>query len=254
VSCEQTSNRLGATAAIKGGLTTLQSKAGNIAGRTLGSLERGLGRSATAALTVANSIDPPRSVDTLLPVAAVGALLGGNKTRHRILNTVGTLQVARAVTTGAGTAAGRLSRTGPAVQRNYFDRVQMRSWPSRLTPLLNAQDIRGIRRLKVLFSQGQMFESRGKTWHLGVTQVQTSQGERTMGHLQSLNAPATHYYFNRALREAEVAGIISHQRGFEPKHLPGFAGEVTEVESLSPMLAGVKQRLIQTHLYFGGKP
>jgi hypothetical protein len=99
-----------------------------------------------------------------------------------------------------------------------------------------------------------MFEHQGKTWHLGITQVQTSQGERTIGHLQSLNAPPTHYYFNRALREAEVAGVIGHQRGFTPKHLPGFAGEVTEVESLNPLLAGLKQRLIQTHLCFGDKP
>lgn len=254
MSCEQTSNTLSATAGVKTGLTTLQSKIGNVIGRLQGGLEGRIGRAATATLTVANSLDPPRSVDTLLPVAAVGALLGGNQMRLKILNAVGATQVGRAVLTGAGTAVGRLSRSEPVQQRTYFDRVQLRTWPSRLTPLLNAADIRGLRRVKVRFSEGQMFEHQGQTWHLGLIQVQTSRGERTIGHLQSLNAPPTHYYFNRALREAEVAGIIGHQQGFVPKHLPGFAGEITEVESLNPLLAGFKQRLIQTHLCFGDKP
>ena len=131
----------------------------------------------------------------------------------------------------------------------------MRSWPSGLTPALSARDIQGLP-LKVQASQGQMFESRGKTWHLGVTTVTSpaGQGERTMAHLQSLAVPASHYYFERVPHDTEVAGIISGQREFEPKHLPGFAGEVTEVESLVPALAQVKKRLIQMHVFWGGKP
>jgi hypothetical protein len=203
---------------------------------------------------VMNSIDPPRSLDVLLPVAAVGALVGGNQTRLRLLNTVGTAQVARAVATGLGTGLGRLSRNGAVQSRNFFNgRVQMRSWPSRLTPALNARDIVGLP-LKIQASQGQMFESRGKSWHLGVTTIRTGQGERTLVHLQSLTAPSTHYYFNRVLREAEVAGIIGGQREFEPKHMPGFRGEVTEVESLVPAVARVKKWLIQLHLFWGGQP
>ena len=214
-------------------------------------MSRSLGRSATAAMTVLNSIDPPRSLDALLPVAAVGALLGGNQTRLRLLNMVGTAQVARAVGTGLGTGFGRLSRNGAVQSRNLFNgRVQMQSWSSRLTPALNARDIQGLP-LTVQASRGQMFESRGKTWHLGVTTVTSPAGreERTLGHLQSLAAPSSHYYFNRALPETEVAGIIGGQREFKPRYLPGFVGEVTEVESLVPALSQVKKRLIQLHVF-----
>jgi hypothetical protein len=128
--------------------------------------------------------------------------------------------------------------------------VQLQSWPSRLTPALNARDIQGLP-LTVQASRGQMFESQGKTWHLGVTTATapTGRGERTLGHLQSLAAPGSHYYFNRALPDTEVAGIIGGQREFEPKHLPGFAGEVTEVEALVPALAQVKKKLIQLHVF-----
>lgn len=240
------------TASLKAGIGNLSSKLSNITGQVTSALTRGAGRSATLALTVANSIDPPRSMDALLPVAAIGALVGGNQTRLRILNVVGAAQVARAVTTGLGTGIGRLSRNGPVQYRTFFNaKVQLRNWPSRLTPLLNARDIQGLP-LTVQASRGEMFESQGKTWHLGVTTAQTSQGERTMVHLQSLAAPGSHYYFNRVPRETEIAGIISGQREFEPKHLPGFAGEVSEVESLVPAVAQVKKQLIQLHVFWGG--
>ena len=237
---------------MKTGISSIPGTVSNITGQISSTVSRGLGRSATAAMTVLNSIDPPRSLDTLLPLAAVGALLGGNKTRLRLLNTVGTAQVARAISTGLGTGVGRLSQKGGVQSRNFFNgRVQMQSWPSRLTPALNARDIQGLP-LKVQASRGQMFESRGKTWHLGVTTAKTGQGERTLAHLQSLSAPSSHYYFTRALPETEVAGIVGGQREFEPKHLPGFAGEVTEVESLVPALSQVKKRLIQLHVFWGG--
>ena len=73
-----------------------------------------------------------------------------------------------------------------------------------------------------------------------------------MGHLQSLAVPAGHYYFNRALRDVEVAGIISGQHEYQARHLPGYAGEVTEVESLVPAVSQVKKRLLQLHLFRGG--
>lgn len=251
MACDRLSSQVGSTAAGKTGLTALQSQAGQVSGRLLARLERGLGQSASATLRVVGSVDLPRSVEALLPVAAVGALIGGGQTRLRVLNTVGALQVARTATTGLGTAAARLSRSGPVKHRNYFDRVQLRSWPSRLTPLLNAGDIRGGLHLTVKASRGQIFESRGQSWHLGVTTVQTSQGERTIGHLQRLSLPAGHYYFNRAPTEVEVAGLVSGQREFEPKHLPGYVGEVTEVEGLTPLWAGLKRQLIQSRLFWG---
>jgi hypothetical protein len=249
ISCNRASDRVAGTASLKSGIGSVPGKMGNIIGQLAGIMSRSLGRSATAAMTVLNSIDPPRSLDVLLPLAAIGALLGGNQARLRLLNTVGAAQVARAVSTGIGTGVGRLSRNGAVQTRNLFnDRVPMQSWPSRLTPALNALDIQGLP-LTVQASRGQMFESRGKSWHLGVTTVKTGRGERTLGHLQSLAAPSSHYYFNRALPETAVAGIIGGQREFEPKHLPGFAGEVTEVESLVPALSQVKKRLIQLHVF-----
>ncbi|MCP4386397.1 MAG: hypothetical protein GY798_34150 [Hyphomicrobiales bacterium] len=73
-----------------------------------------------------------------------------------------------------------------------------------------------------------------------------------MTHLQSLNLPGSHYYFNRALRDDEVAGMIGKHHGFpEPRDVKGFLGEVTEVESLAPTVAHLKHRLIQAHAFFG---
>ncbi len=61
-----------------------------------------------------------------------------------------------------------------------------------------------------------------------------------------------HYYFDRTLHDKEAVGIISGHKEFEARHLPGYAGEITEVESLVPTLANVKQGLIKTHLCWGG--
>jgi hypothetical protein len=214
----------------------------------------GAGRSATAILSMSNSLDMPKSIDTLMPIAAVGALLGSNKVRLRILNVLGTAQVGRAVATGLGTGISRLSRVknGAVRQKSFFGgKVQLRVWSSRLTPALNALDVRGLP-VAVQASGGQMMESRGKTWHLGTTIVNTSQGRRTITHLQGMSLPGTHYYFDRTLHDKEAVGIIAGHREFEARHLPGYAGEITEVESLVPVLANVKKGLIKSHLCWGG--
>jgi hypothetical protein len=103
-----------------------------------------------------------------------------------------------------------------------------------------------------------MFESEGQTWHRGTTTVQTSLaqngdagGQRTITHLQKLSLPGTHYYFDRPLSEQEVAGIVTGQKGFEARHLPGFAGQISELEALQPAWAGLKKGLIQAHLFWG---
>jgi hypothetical protein len=68
-----------------------------------------------------------------------------------------------------------------------------------------------------------------------------------------MRLPGSHYYFNRVLPEREVAGLICGQKGFGAKELKGFAGQISELESLHPMAAGMKQGLIQAHLLWGEK-
>jgi hypothetical protein len=117
-----------------------------------------------------------------------------------------------------------------------------------LTPLFNRADagLSGLQR-----SEGLMVEWQGQSWHRGTMVIHTAQGERTMTHLQSLTVPSTHYYFDRRLSDNETVGIITGQKGFEPKSMEGYAGQVGEVESLLPAWAQTKRGLIQAHLRWG---
>ncbi len=176
---------------------------------------------------------------------------------RRAAMAVGLLKLGQAAGNFAGTGLARLSRAGEpgitaGMEQQFFfpgtTQRPVRLWQSRLTPLLNRADA-GISRLQR--SDGVMVESQGQTWHRGTTVVKTTQGERTMTHLQSMTAPSTHYYFNRRLSDNETVGIITGQKGFEPKSLEGYAGQVGEVESLFPAWAQAKQGLIQAHLRWG---
>ena len=174
--------------------------------------------------------------------------------RFRTLNAIAALQLARAGATGLGTAVARLSRPpGGVIQtRNYFggrDSVTMRSWDSRLSTALNAADVGPG--LRVTASYGRMYESNGKAWHTGTTAVNSVRGERTVTHLQLMSWPAQHYYFNRSLTDQEIAGITAGHPAFQAKQLSGFAGEVSEIESLTPLLGRAKKGLIKTHLFYG---
>lgn len=252
MSCNRQATKIGRTAGLKTGLSALNSQAGSVAGQ----MANMLGRSATVALSVSNSIEGPKRLDALAPLAAVGALLSGRgKTRLKILNILTAAQVARAGASAMGTGIARLSRLkGEPVRTEFYFKGKpvVRAWPSRLTPALNAGDTLGWPRVSVTFSGGQMVECEGQGWHIGTTVVKTSRGEqRTITHLQSMAVPGTHYYFDRLLKDKEVAGIISGQKGFEPKHTPGFAGQISELEALQPTLARLKKGLIQTHLFWG---
>ncbi|GAB4437472.1 MAG: hypothetical protein Kow0031_19270 [Anaerolineae bacterium] len=240
--------------------------------------QRQVGRASGAALTVLNSIEGPGSVDKLASLAVVGAIASDAlqsrrlpvastddeaaprptsrprvpNWRNRTLNVVGGLTLGRAVAGSAGLSLARLSKPeGAAVrQRNYFGgRVVVRSWESRLTRYLNAADVPPG--LTVLSSAGRMMEHRNKAWHVGSTVVRSSAGERAITHLQSMTAPAQHYYFNRALSDQETAGIIAGHDAFNPKTLPGYAGEIGEVEALLPGAARLKRGLIRNHLFWG---
>lgn len=173
--------------------------------------------------------------------------------RRRSLLTLGLLRLGQAATMMAGTGLGRLSRPNEnEVKRRVFfpntTRQPVSLGPSRLTPFLNRADA-GTAPVKN--SEGLLFEVGGKSWHRGTLTFQTGQGQRTLTHLQSLALPAMHYYFDRPLSDNETVGLITGQRGFEPKGLPGYAGQVTEVDSLCPAWAGIKHSLIQAHLRWG---
>jgi hypothetical protein len=180
--------------------------------------------------------------------------------RRRAMLAVGLLKLGQAGGTFVGTGLARLSRrsepglTAGLKQQFFFPsstQRPVRLWQSRLTPLLNRADagLSGVQR-----SDGLMIESQGQTWHRGTTVVKTAQGERTMTHLQSMTTPSTHYYFNRRLSDNEAVGIITGQKGFEPKTMAGYAGQVGEVEALLPAWAQTKRGLIQAHLRWGDRP
>jgi hypothetical protein len=180
--------------------------------------------------------------------------------RRRAMLAVGLLKLGQATGAFAGTGLARLSRrsepgiTAGLEQQFFFPdstKRPVRVWQSRLTPLFNRADA-GLS--EVQRSDGLMVESQGQTWHRGTTVVKTTQGERTMTHLQSLTAPSTHYYFNRRLSDNETVGLITGQKGFEPKTLEGYAGQISEVESLLPAWAQTKRGLIQAHLRWGDRP
>jgi hypothetical protein len=236
-----------------------------------------VGRASGAALAVLNSIEGPKSVDNLTSLAVVGAIASDvlqNRRRpvvasddeaaprpvrpripnwrNRTLNVVGGLTLGRAVAGSAGLSLARLSKpkTATVRQRNYFGgRTVVRSWESRLSKFLNAADVPPG--MAVVSSAGRMVEHRNKAWHLGTTVARSSAGERAITHLQSMAAPAQHYYFNRALSDQETAGIIAGHNAFTPKTLPGYAGEIGEVEALLPGAARLKRGLIKNHLFWG---
>lgn len=178
---------------------------------------------------------------------------------RRALMAMPLLRFGQTISRFAGTGAARLARQGRSdriggVEQRFFfpgtSKVPVNVWQSSLTPLFNLADSAGSR---ITSSEGKMFEVKGKSWHYGATVVKTRQGERTITHLQSLSIPAAHYYYSHLLSDNEVVGIITDQKGFEPKALSsgGYAGQISEVESLCPMWASLKRSLIQAHLRWG---
>lgn len=255
MSCNQSSRQV-SLAARRSGVGQLASQAGEAVGRLVASLRQGLGRSATMTLRAVESLDPP-SPDALWGAAIlVGALKGGRAGRDLALNLTGAAKLGSLASAGAGKAVARLSRvraegvSGGMSEAFFFkSNTPARFWPSRLTPWFNSGDI-GLTG-HVLASQGKMVEVDGRAWHYGHTVLGTRQGERAIVHLQSLSWPRQHLYFNRPLSNQELVGVIAGQKGFDPKRLEGYAGQVSATESLSPALAQAKRALIRTHLLWG---
>ena len=71
-------------------------------------------------------------------------------------------------------------------------------------------------------------------------------------HLQSMSLPQQHYYFSRCLSDNEAVGIVTGQKGFDPKYMEGYVGQISEVESLAPTWARTKKSLIRGQLLWGG--
>jgi hypothetical protein len=161
-----------------------------------------------------------------------------------------------------GDLVGALSKTetsGEVIREKrtlffFKSQVPVTLWQSRLTGLLNRQDLIGVTRFagqNVIASEGVMFRTGNKTWHCGTTVVKTGQGKRTITHLQSLSLPNSHYYFSQPLSNQDAVGIASGQT--KPETISGFVGQVSSAEALCPLWTDTKHALIKTQLYWPGK-
>jgi hypothetical protein len=200
---------------------------------------------------------------------ALQGLAGGGKVTGGVAGAVssllphaGTVRLTiRAVDTlsgAVGSSVGALSKTGEAgqvVQEKrkmlfFKSKIPVKLWKSGLTGLINGRDI-AVRRRHIVSSRGTMFEIGGKTWHRGTTVLKMPEGQkRTITHLQSLNAPATHYYFNRSVSNENAVGLAGGQ--IKPDKVPGLVGQISRTESLCPSWVAAKQALFKAHLHWPG--
>ncbi|MFC1975327.1 hypothetical protein ACFLXQ_02890 [Chloroflexota bacterium] len=174
--------------------------------------------------------------------------------RHQGLLAVGALKLGHTATIFAGTGVAHLTKDekSSSEQRFFFPnttKIPVGVWPSSLTPLLNRLDS-GLGLVRD--SGGMMLEIKGQTWHRGTLEVSTAQGERTITHIQSMSLPQQHYYFSRRLSDNEAVGTVTGQKGFDPKYMDGYIGQISEVESLVPTWARIKKSLIRGQLLWGG--
>jgi hypothetical protein len=154
----------------------------------------------------------------------------------------------------AGSFAGSLSRTERVGQVETERRVllffkskqQVKLSRSRLTAFLNKRDV--LMGARILNSQGTLFETGGRAWHLGTTGVETSRGKQTITHLQSLTIPQDHFYFDRAVSNKQAVELANGRT--KPEQIPGFVGHVSQTEALLPAWASTNQALILTRIHW----
>ena len=174
-----------------------------------------------------------------------------------------TAKTARVLSSGVGTSVSRATRgaqVGEVTVPRWTNRVsgkpmgkaQVRFWESGLAGPLNKADLLGghVTGKGVRSSEGAVFEIGEKTWHRGTSVVDTPGGERTITHLQSLSLPADHYYFNQPLGDEHAAGIAVKM--VRPEDVPGYVGQVSSLEALTPGWAMAKRAMITSQLYWGG--
>lgn len=159
------------------------------------------------------------------------------------------------VTSQLGAAVGALSETGKAgevvtEQRRWLffkSKQPVQLQRSRLTGWLNRQEMVGPRSISA--NNGALFTVGGKTWHRGTVSFAVGEHNRTITHLQSLNYPAEHFYFDRTLSNRQAVTLATGQ--VKPETMPGFVGRVSKGENLCPAWAGTKRALILARLHWG---
>ncbi len=285
MSCNGKEKTVAGGAAIAAGVTAQGSRIGHATGALLNQLRRGarqadvladqagrLTTPVTAALTRRQS-GPALKQAAATATAAAGQLPGRS---GRVLKTAmsgGVLaaaallpparaglriaRVADGLTAAMGTAAAATTMTDTAgkvtrQQRRliFFKSTrQVALWKSGLTGAINRRDVVGtLDKDNVRASDGVMFETGGKTWHRGTTVVRMPAGERTITHLQSLNAMADHYYFDRPLSDEQAVDLARGQ--IKPETTRGYVGRVSPAESLCPALAAGKRLLFLARLHW----
>lgn len=317
MSCERNGSKVGATAAVKNGLSAVASKAGNVAGTTISALakiedsadnqiRRRVAPVSNAAL---NAVDRPAvmaakwapavaaavagtlmlarfqvqvrghggrinnnggAISITPPAAAIGVgvslrqpgdpVIGqAGKVASAVRKNVRRVKTVAGVTALAGATAAEISAQ-KATDRQGQQTLQLKkkgevvgrvsfSKSKKFTGFLNKTSLIGSHRLGkgVVASDGDVVRSGGTAWHRGSVTVKTPGGQRTITHLQSLNVPPQHFYFDRTLSRQEVAGIVSGQE--RAYRMQGYAGEISSMESLAPGWAATKKAMIITRLY-----
>ncbi|MFC1975329.1 hypothetical protein ACFLXQ_02900 [Chloroflexota bacterium] len=215
--------------ALKKATVSANAAAGGLSGKRAGGSRRVINTAVSGGVMAAAALFPP--VRTGLKVA----------------------RLADGVTAGLGAAvasATMIAEAGEVTREKrrlifFKSTQQVALWKSGLTPLINKRDVIGtLNKDNVLSTDGVMFETGGKAWHRGTSVVKMPAGKRTITHLQSLNAMAGHYYFERSLSAEQAVGVASGQVDHET--IPGYVGRITPAESLCPALANSKRLLLLT--------
>jgi hypothetical protein len=66
--------------------------------------------------------------------------------------------------------------------------------------------------------------------------------------MQSLNAPGSHYYYDRSLSLQQTAELAAGQR--KPEKVAGYVGQVGPFESLISGWAMARQTLCKARIYY----
>jgi len=264
LSCRQNSRRALLSAASTG-INSIGGQVGYTAGMYLSQINdvslRGLGAAAWVTGIAGPSPSPGRR-----PRLREKAAAGGGKALLKAAGLVDpvtrvatrAVKITEKVSGALGSEIADLTKTdeaGEVIQKKrkllfFTSKEPVTLWKSSVTGLLNRRDVM-VEAKRVKSSVGVMFKIKGDTWHHGTITVRTSSGTRPMTHLQSLKIPAAHYFFERQLTNEQAVGIAAGTT--DPRPIPGYAGQVSAGESLSPAWSNVKQILIKSYLHQGGK-
>ncbi len=263
MSCQNNANK---AASIRCGISRATAQFASAQASVRGKVESTLKRTDAAGYAAASRLSPVANA-TLGAVNAAERLGAGTLVRWgmgmafaevRAVSVFADkgLKLAGSASVPVGSAVGDLSRRelkSSVVQTSRFlgffkKKTDVRAWSSGLTPALNAGDLLtpGSRR-NVTASEGVVIKVDGKSWHNGATTVKTPAGARTINHLQSLTLPSQHYYFNRALPDRELAAVVAGQTN--PTSVPGYVGQISSMEALTPGWAGTKRMMIKAQIF-----